>query len=140
MNFRLPYPHIFSSIPDLVLGLAFLATWINPKALGDDMVSSLFQVMLLEFIIIHSAGFAGGVKFGNSPIRRRISLLFGLGLFYSLFVIGFAVGFQSWWPIITFWGLMLNRMLSVLTGQAEQGMEQEFVKNMWGVNIGYKLF
>lgn len=136
MNLRLPYPHVFSSIPDFLMGLAFLATWIEPASLGDGMVSYLFQVMLLEFIIIHSAGFMGGVIFGNDPKSKKIKMLLGFGLFYSMFVAGFAVGFKSWWPVIAFWGLMFNRMMSVLTGQAEEGKEQEFIKNMWGVNIG----
>ena len=135
MNFRLPYPNVFSSTPDFLMGLAFLATWIDPTSLGDDMVSYLFQVMLLEFIIIHSAGFMSGVIYGNSPRAQKIKLMIGLGLFYSLFVVGFAVGFNSWWPIIAFWGLLFNRMMSVLTGQAEEGKENEFVKNMWGLNV-----
>lgn len=135
MNFRLPYSNVLSSIPDFLMGLAFLATWIDPTSLGDDMVSYMFQVMLLEFIIIHSAGFMSGVIYGNSPRSQKIKIIIGLGLFYTLFVAGFAVGFNSWWPVITFWGLMFNRMLSVLTGQAEEGKGNEFVKNMWGVNV-----
>ncbi|MFA6457016.1 MAG: hypothetical protein WCW40_09365 [Bacteroidota bacterium] len=136
MNVRLPYPHVVSSIPDFVAGLAFLVTWIDPKSLGDDMVSSLFQVMLLEFIIIHSAGFMGTLIFSAIPKGKKALQLLGLGLLYSLFVAGFAFAFRSWWPVIAFWGLLFNRMMSVLTGQAEQGKEQELVKSMWGVNTG----
>lgn len=136
MNFRLPYPNVFSSLPDFVMGLAFLATWLEPSALGDDMVSALSQVMILEFIIIHSAGFMSGIMYGPEPRFKKITMLLALGLFYFLFVAGFAVGFHSWWPVIAFCGLMFNRMLSVLTGQAEEGKEQEFSKNMWGVNVG----
>jgi hypothetical protein len=135
MNFRLPYSNVLSSIPDFLMGLAFLATWIDPTSLGDDMVSYMFQVMLLEFIIIHSAGFMSGVIYGNSPRAQKIKIIIGLGLFYTLFVAGFAVGFNSWWPVIAFWGLMFNRMMSVLTGQTETGKENEFVKNLWGLNV-----
>ncbi len=139
MNFRLPYPNVFSSVPDLVLGLAFLATWIDPASLGDDMVSSLSQVMLLEFIIIHSSGFMGAVIYGNEPRGKKILYLAGLGFLYMLFVFGFAFGFRSWWPVIAFSGLMFNRMLGVLTGQAVQGTESEYVKQMWGVNVAFYL-
>jgi hypothetical protein len=139
MNFRLPYPNVISSVPDLLVGLAFLVTWIEPASLGDDMVSSLSQVMLLEFIIIHSAGFMGAVMYGNEPRTKKVLALVGLGLFYMVFVLGFAFGFRSWWPVIAFSGLMFNRMLSVITGQAEQGKENEFVKNMWGVNVAFYL-
>lgn len=136
MNFRLPLPNVFSSIPDFLLGLTFLITWIEPKALGDDMVSSMFQIMLVEFIIIHSAGFMGNVIYSNYPQSKKILYLLGFGLFYFVFIGAFAFSFKSWWPVFAFGGLLLNRMLSVITGQAETGKEQEFVKQMWGVNVG----
>ena len=135
MNFRLPYPNVFSAIPDFVMGLAFLATWIEPASIGEDMISSLAQVMILEFIIIHSAGFMASVIYGDASKWKKMRILFGLGLFYVVFVVGFSFGFRSWWPLIAFGGLMFNRMLSVLTGQAGQGKEYEFFKNMWGVNV-----
>ncbi len=135
MNFRLPYPNVISSVPDLLMGLAFLVTWIEPSALGDDMVPYLFQVMLVEFIIIHSAGFMSGIIYGNEPKGKKIKYLLGLSLFYLLFILGFSLGFRSWWPLIAFGGLMFNRMMSVLTGQAEEGKESEYAKNMWALNV-----
>ncbi len=136
MNFRVPYPHVFSSIPDFIVGLTFLVTWFEPATLGDDMVSSLSQVMLLEFIIIHSAGFMGNVIYGHAPRSKKMLHLAGLGLFYFLFVAGFALGFASWWPVIAFGVLTLNRMLSALTGQFEQGKERESMMQQWGINVG----
>ena len=135
MNFRLPFPNVFSSVPDFLVGLTFLVTWIDPKALGDDMVASMFQVMLVEFIIIHSAGFMGNVIYSKYPQSKKLLYLLGFGAFYFVFIGAFALGFHSWWPVIAFGGLLLNRMLSVITGQAETGKEQELVKQMWGVNV-----
>lgn len=135
MNFRLPYPNVFSSVPDFIVALTFLVTWIEPSTLGEGMIVSLFQVMLLEFIIIHSAGFMGHVIYGTAPRSKKILHLSGLGLFYFVFVAGFALGFRSWWPVIAFGGLLLNRMLSVLTGQFEQGKERESAMQQWGINV-----
>lgn len=135
MNLRLPYPNVISSVPDFLMGLAFLVTWIEPTAIGDDMVSYLFQVMLVEFIIIHSAGFMGAIIYNDEPKAKKIKFLLGLSLFYLVFILGFSLGFRSWWPLIAFGGLMFNRLMSVLTGQAEEGKENEFVKNMWGINV-----
>lgn len=135
MNVRLPYPNVVSSVPDILMGLAFLVTWIDPSALGDDMVPYLFQVMILEFIIIHSAGFMSSIIYGNEPKTKKLTYMTGLTMFYLVFVLGFSFGFRSWWPVIAFGGLMFNRMLSVLTGQAEPGKESEFAKNMWGLNV-----
>lgn len=135
MNFRLPYPHLISSVPDFLMGLAFLVTWIEPTAIGEDMVPYLFQVMMVEFIIIHSAGFMGAVIYGKDPRAKKVKVLLGLSLFYLVFILGFSFGFRSWWPVIAFGGLMFNRMMSVFTGQAEAGKEDEFIKNMWAVNV-----
>ena len=135
MNLRLPYPNIISSVPDFLLGIAFLVTWIEPAAIGEDMVPYLFQVMMVEFIIIHSAGFMGTVIYGNEPRAKKVKVLLGLSLFYFIFILGLSFGFRSWWPVIAFGGLMFNRMISVFTGQAEQGKEDEFIKNMWAINV-----
>lgn len=134
MEFRLPYPHIISSFPDLLMGLAFLVTWIDPAALGSDMVPSLSLVMLMEFIIIHSSGFMGGVVYNQEPKATKVKMLLGFGVFYFLFVIGFSLGFRSWWPVITFTGLLINRMLSVLVGQVPTGKERQFVTGQWALN------
>lgn len=139
MPVRFPYPNIVSGLPDLLLAAAFLATWIDPYALGDDMVPFLFQVMLLEFIIIHSAGFMSGVMFSGLNKQRRLIALLLLGGFYMLFVAGFAVGFKSWWPVITFSGLLFNRMLSVMLGQSPDGNEKQFAMAMWAVSVVFYL-
>ena len=134
MEFRLPYPHIISSFPDLLMGLAFLVTWIEPGALGSGMVPSLFLVMLMEFIIIHSSGFMGSVVYTDEAKALKLKKLLGFGLFYLIFVLGFSLGFHSWWPLVTFTGLLLNRMLSVLVGQIPTGKELEFIRGQWALN------
>ena len=72
MNFRLPFPTLFSSVPDFVMGLAFLATWIDPYSLGDGMISFALMVMLLEFIIIHSSAFIGSIMFGDADKKKKV--------------------------------------------------------------------
>jgi hypothetical protein len=89
MNLRLPYPNIISSVPDFLMGLAFLVTWIEPTAIGEDMVPYLFQVMMVEFIIIHSAGFMGTVIYGNEPRAKKVKVpCSDFILFYFLFILG----------------------------------------------------
>ncbi|MEW5800319.1 MAG: hypothetical protein AB1728_15070 [Bacteroidota bacterium] len=139
MPVRIPYAHVISGVPDIVLAFAFLATWIDPFALGENMVPYLFQVMLLEFIIIHSSGFMSGIMFSGTEKKKKIMMLSGLGGFYMLFAGGFALGFKSWWPVITFGGLLLNRMLSVLLGQSPEGEEKMFAMKMWGANVVFYL-
>jgi hypothetical protein len=135
MNFRLPFPNLFSSIPDFVMGLAFLATWIDPYSLGNDMISFALMVMLLEFIIIHSSAFIGSIMFGDGAKKKKVIAMIGFSAFYMIFVLTFSLGFGDWWPVIAFTGLMLNRLLSVIVGDIPEGEERERVRGMWAINV-----
>jgi hypothetical protein len=135
MTFKLPFPQFISSVPDFLMGAAFLATWIDPYALGDGMLPYLLLVMLLEFIIIHSSAFIGNIMYGDLSKQKKITMMLGFFGFYTLFVLAFSLGFGEWWPIVAFTGLMLNRMLSVLVGNLPEGEERERVKSMWAVNV-----
>ncbi|KAB2924103.1 MAG: hypothetical protein F9K22_07240 [Bacteroidetes bacterium] len=139
MFFRLPYSNIVSGLPDLMLGITFLVTWIDPYALGDDMVPFLSMVMLLEFIIIHSSGFMTAFALRGGDKKKTLLIMAGLGAFYMLFAGAFAASFNSWWPVIAFGGLLLNRMLSVITGQAPEGKETDFAMMQWASNVFFYL-
>jgi len=130
-----------AALPDFVLAFVFLATWIRPAAMGQGRLGHVILVMLLEFIIIHSAAFMGQVLFAPGSRVRRAWSVVGLGAFYSLFVVGFALAFKSAWPLWSFWGLTLNRMLSVLVGQAPEGEEREFLQRGWAAcALAYLVF
>ena len=97
--------------------------------------------MLLEFIVVHSGGFAGVVMFGDLAPRSKVTALAGLGLFYTLFVGAFALAFHTWWPLASFWGLMANRMMSGLIGQAAPGEEKALAQRGWAAGaVFYLLF
>ena len=131
MQFRLPYGNIISAIPDVVLGLAFLATWIEPTALGDNMFQYLSLVVMLEFFIIHSSAFMGFVMFRKSGKPKKVIYLLLLGLFYTMFIAIFSAGSNTSWPVVSFWCLMLNRLLSVLIGEADTGTEFGMLLLTW---------
>lgn len=124
---------IGAAVPDLLLGLVFLVAWIDPDRLGGAPVGPLVLTMLIEFIVVHSSGFMGTVMVGDLPRERKLASLLGLIAFYTLFVAGFAVAFKTWWPLASFWGLMFNRLLSVLFGQAPTGDERSFAQRSWAV-------
>jgi len=132
---------VFSSMPDFAIGALFIYTWLYPRAIEKNMVASLMLVMLMEFIVIHSVGFMGNVAVSSMLKRKKVTTILGLGLFYTLFVAGFAAGFNVWWPIIAFWGLTFNRLLGLLTGQAQAGREKILLQKSWAVGaLFYLLF
>jgi hypothetical protein len=130
---RPPLPAVLSALPDLGLAGVFLATWIAPRWLGVDRIGHLLLVMLLEFIVVHSAGFMGVAALADHPRFSRATSILGLGAFYTLFVGGFALGFKTWWPLVAFWGLTLNRLLSVIIGPRPKGEAERIVRAGWAV-------
>ena len=124
-----------NATPDLLMGLAFLATWIEPTAIGPNMFTYCSTIMLLEFITIHSAGFMGlALITGTSKIGKVLRAV-GLGCFYSLFIWAFTVSGGESWPMVAFWLLVLNRILSVLLEDNADGSQQMFLMMSWGWNV-----
>ncbi|MFZ4620846.1 MAG: hypothetical protein ACOYNS_09815 [Bacteroidota bacterium] len=124
-----------NATPDLVMGLAFLATWIEPTALGSNMQKYFVTIMLLEFITIHSAAFmAFAIIAGNSKIKKILRVI-GLGIFYSMFIWAFTVNDGELWPMYAFWLMILNRIFSVLFGESEGGSQQIMLMFNWGWGV-----
>lgn len=132
---RLPRPiaALIDATPDALLAGTFLLTWINPHWREPSPVRYLMLLMLLEFIIIHASAMMLGCAAVASRSRRTLTM-FGFGLFYTLFVAGFALAFQTWWPLVSFWGLMLNRMLGSLLGWSEDGFSKQESQRTWGLS------
>lgn len=130
---------MLAAFPDVALGGVFLVTWISPFAVGRGSIEYLLLVMLLEFIIIHSSAFMGHVMLANEPRRRRAKKVLGLGVLYTLFVLGFALGFGTVWPLVAFWALTLNRLSTVLLGAVPEGQERLHMRGGWAANTLFYL-
>jgi hypothetical protein len=122
-----------AALPDFGLAGLFLATWIAPRLLGAERIGHLLLVMLLEFIVVHSAAFMGTVAIEATTPLAKLKGTLGVGALYTLFVGGFALAFHTWWPLAAFWGLTLNRLLGMLVGQAPSGEAREFMRRGWAV-------
>ncbi len=123
-----------NALPDLALAVAFAATWIAPTRFAPGWVRWALLTMLLEFVVIHSAAFMGQMLFSDGAPARRALRIVGLGAFYTLFVIGFALGFHSWWPLVSFWLLTLNRMTVVWFRPAPGAREREMLNATWAAH------
>lgn len=132
---------VVSALPDLALGATFLVTWIQPSRFGDRMVRHLVLVMLLEFVIIHSAALMGSVAISRADGRGKAKTLLGFALLYSLFAGGFSLAFGSLWPLVAFWGLCLNRLLRVILGGGFGKNEKSLMTAEWRLStLSYLLF
>lgn len=136
-NFSVPVylKNTMDASPDFIMALAFLATWIEPTALGNNMLNYFSLIMLLEFIIIHSAGFMGFAIISGKTIFQKISRVIGLGLFYSLFVWAFCASTGETWPMAAFWILLLNRILGGIFEKESETTFQTVVMVRWGWSV-----
>jgi hypothetical protein len=123
---------LLSALPDFGFAGVFVITWIRPSTFGPFMVKWLLVVMLMEFIIIHSAGFMGVAAFAPGGRTTRGARIIGLGAFYTLFAAAASFVFKSWWPITAFWGQTLNRLLGVILGQGQDLGQKALVISGWG--------
>jgi hypothetical protein len=125
-----------AALPDAAIAVGCLLTWFAPNLFGEYTVKWVVTLMLLEFIVVHSAGFMGITAYSRLPKLKKAGALLGLTLFYSLFAGGFSWAMHSWWPLVSFWVLCINRMLGGLLGQPPKGGEMAFVASSWGVGAG----
>lgn len=95
--------------------------------------------MLLEFVVVHSAAFLGIVAFSEKTEEARVRETLGLALLYTLFVGGFAVAAESWWPLLSFWGLVANRLLGILLGAVPSGAERLYAMRSWAAGAMFML-
>ncbi|MGA2383141.1 MAG: hypothetical protein ABSG61_06855 [Gemmatimonadales bacterium] len=128
-----------SALPDVGFAGVFLVTWIRPSTFGPFMVKWLLVVMLVEFIIIHSAAFMGVVSFAPGARVARGLRIVGLGTFYTLFAGAISFVFRSWWPITAFWGQTLNRLLGVILGQGQDLGQKAAVMAGWAASTVFYL-
>jgi hypothetical protein len=126
---------ISSALPDFAIAGYFGITWLVPDAFGTGVFARLEHIMLMEFIIVHSSAFLAFAM--TAPKRRttRVLSVIGLGLFYTLFVGSFALSFGSLSPLVSFWMLLLNRILSVLFGPTPQEGNLDFIVVGWATAV-----
>lgn len=132
---------VSAALPDLAIAGVFLATWLSPDSVRPGLAKTLVLVMLLEFIVVHSAGFMGVALAGGMPAARKTLATLGLGGFYTLFVAGFALAFKTAWPLVSFWGLTANRLLGALFHRGPGDEAMAYVVRSWaGGAVFYLLF
>lgn len=132
-------PDTLAAIPDLLLAGTALVTWIDPAILGAEKVHYFVLLMLLEFIVVHSAGFMGVVAYGKASRAARGAAMLGFALFYTLFVGAFSLSFHEWWPLIAFWVLVINRLAGALLGQASDENTRGLVRAGWAAGVAFYL-
>ena len=129
---RLSLPRLFAALPDTITAAIFLTAWVAPQIPGPASVKNLMLVMLIEFIVVHSSGFYGGIIAMTDISRlKRTLLMLGLATFYMTFILAFAYAFDSAWPIYAFGWLLLSRFVHLWTAPANAERESDRMMALW---------
>jgi hypothetical protein len=105
-----------TAAPDFVLGALYVAALVDRSLLGEAVVTGLARAIPIEFAVIHASGFLAVPWVARwTGVRKRYYAL-GLVAAYSLVLAVLSLAIGGWWPLVIFWGLMLNRTLAVIVG------------------------
>jgi hypothetical protein len=130
---------LVSAVPDFAMACVFYVTWIAPTTFGETMVAHLVLVMLLEFLVVHSAAFMAFAVYGGGTRPQRIAMMLGLTAFYAIFALAFSAGFDTWWPAQAMAVLALNRSLPLLLGALPDERELDTLMAAWAVSVIFYL-
>lgn len=126
---------IASALPDFVTATIFLITWIAPSTLGESSVRNLMLIMLLEFLVVHSSGFFGGIVFSDEiPRFKRTLSILALGAIYLIFAAGFSYAFSVWWPALAMLWLLLGKISAIWFAPVTREKERTRQMTFWGVS------
>lgn len=127
----LSWGRALSALPNFALAGTFLITWLWPYYFHQKMVAYLGVLMVMEFIIIHSSAFMGAVSTLKMARWKKTGAMFGLGAFYTLFVLAFCAISKASWPLWMFWGLTLNKLAGLWLGKTPTEEEEVRLVKSW---------
>ena len=134
-------PRLFAALPDAMTASCFATTWAAPAINGPGAVTRLTEVMLMEFLIVHSTVFYALIAAASDVARgRRLAWLTGLSGFYLLFALGFSLADQSTWPLFAFAWLFISRFAHIWTRPLQSSVETSRMVKLWLLSVGAYLF
>lgn len=124
------------ALPDAITAAACLVVWISPLAFGQGAVKTVVLMMLMEFLLVHGAGFFTAVAFMDDLSRtKRILGMLGLLAFYAMFVAAFAWMFHAWWPVWVFAWLVVGKAAWIFSAPRDRADEVNRQMGAWAFSV-----
>ena len=124
------------ALPELVSAGLLFWLWLDPMRFGIEWFRSGVLTLMLEFFVVHSAGFMSVFMFDpESPPRKRMLLVAGLGVFYLLFISGFAWGFDAWWMLWVFAWLCFSKIQAIWHGGEPEERDRMAAMAGWAFSV-----
>jgi len=121
-----------SALPDIGTAWLFAWCWKNPLGWHAGLAAALGQIVLMEFLVVHSSIFFAGLvskEPGGGSGKLGAALL--LCLIYLPFAAGFAAANGSWWPLGAFAWLLLGRVALVANSRGWSDFEGKRLRFYW---------
>ena len=138
----LPLPEISlasrigAALPDVAGAWLFAWCWKNPLGWHPDLSMALGQVVLIEFLVLHSSVFFAALISSGADRWTKVRTALLLCLIYVPFAAAFALANRSWWPVAAFAWLLSGRMAMVASGRASD-LEKKRLRALWGDSFGF---
>lgn len=132
--------NLLFALPLLGLSWAFLSVWSFPRRIHALTVTDFLAIMIIEFIVIHSSGFLHRITFSKEGTRKKAGTFLGMLAFYLVVAAGVAFGIGSPWLFVSFLGLTVLKLPSVLfSGRPDEKRIRTAGKD-WALTAALYLF
>jgi hypothetical protein len=136
MSPRSPLVRALAAVPDSITAGFFLLVWVAPMALGPGSVKNAMLLMIVEFVLVHGAGFLGSTAYAEDvPRARKVSALLGFTAFYMVFILAFSFLFKEWWPALAFFWLLVAKMGIALDRKAPAAEHRLRAQSGWTLSV-----
>lgn len=136
MTPRSPLLRGFSALPDAITAGFFLVVWVAPMAFGAGAVKTAMLIMIVEFILVHGAGFLGSTAYADNVSRaNKVKALVGFTLFYMVFILSFSLIFKEWWPVLAFAWLLMAKLGIALDRKAPAAEHRIRAQSGWALAV-----
>jgi hypothetical protein len=92
----------------------YLALLVNRTLVAPALLSKLAWAIPIEFAVIHASGFLMWPWVARWQAATRGKFVLLLAVAYTIPLAILALVTRHWYPLTIFWGLMANRMLTVI--------------------------
>jgi Kef-type K+ transport system membrane component KefB len=116
---------VAAGLPCLYLSYALMAVWIDPMSWDSGRwVPYGVGLLLMEFLILHSAGMTCGIMAEKKTRKEKYKILAGLFLIYCVMGLGFAAATDSPSLLGMLIAIMVGRFVTVINPEQVRGLQK----------------
>ena len=124
-----------AALPTLGVGAAFAITWQEPDRLYAGAAPALVTGLLLEFFVLHAAGFLNVLAVGREKGWQQAALIAVVAALCLALVAGFAAAVDDAWPVFAFAALFALRVVDGLGVRGDVEARRMWLMATWAFGV-----